>query len=53
MGFFKPNFWVSYIKIHADELIFQETDADHMREAFKLFDEDQNGYISADEVSSA
>ncbi|XP_075507643.1 uncharacterized protein LOC142544485 [Primulina tabacum] len=37
-------------KMNAAELIFQETDADQMREAFELFDEDQNGFISADEL---
>jgi calcium-binding protein CML len=30
----------------------QETDADEeLKEAFKVFDKDQNGYISASEVS--
>lgn len=31
--------------------LFQETDAEEeLKEAFKVFDKDQNGYISASEV---
>ena len=33
-------------------LKYQETDAEEeLKEAFKVFDKDQNGYISATEVS--
>ena len=33
-------------------IFWQETDAEEeLKEAFKVFDKDQNGYISAEEVS--
>lgn len=31
-------------------VLFQETVADELKEAFKVFDRDQDGYISAIEV---
>lgn len=49
------KYYIDRRLISFDPLIyFQDTDAEEeLKEAFKVFDKDQNGYISASEVNTA